>query len=167
MPALINLREVPLIRDPALYDFLLQLRNIVVNQVQYSVVEPRPVVNFSVTPGPGSNFVQFTRSDGDAYAVYENGEASLNGATRHDVGLANVWMHDIGEGGVLRYYWVKTKLGQLESIAVGPIGATTLALTDEITIPPEVAPSENLTRSQETDSVIPGKPAPAFYQEIL
>lgn len=167
MPALINLREVPFLKDPILYDFLLQLRNVVVNQVQTSIVQPRPVINFSVTAGPGSNFVQFTRSDGSEYAVYENTIASLNGATRHDIGQGNSWMHDIGKGAEERFYWVKTKLGQLESVPVGPIGSTTLALTTDIALPLVPAPSETPTRSTETDTVIPGKPDPWMYQEIL
>src|SRR5215472_14389673 len=89
-----------------------------------SVVPPAPVTNLKATAGPGSNLVQFTRSDGDTYAVYRNTKPSLNGALRIDLGRANHYTDNVGAAGVLVFYWCLAKVGVQQSIIVGPVQAT-------------------------------------------
>src|ERR1041385_1324446 len=107
--ALTNIPEVPMTVSQDLYWFLKELRNAVIANVQSSVIPPRPVINLTVTPGPGSNFIQFTRPDGDRYVLYAHDISQLDGATRFDLGLANTFTHDIGKASEKRFYWVKAK----------------------------------------------------------
>jgi hypothetical protein len=134
---------------------------------QPSVVPPAPPTNLKATAGPGINIVQFTRSDGDTYALYRSTQPSLNGATRIDLGRANHYTDNVGAAGVLVFYWILAKTGQQQSIVVGPVKQTTLALTASVTPPAPPAGSQTPARSDTDNQIVPGHPSQNTYQEDL
>lgn len=145
--------------------FLVESRN-ALKRLEASVVPPKQPSNLVATGKAGGVVVQFTRSDGDTYILYVSKTKSFTVATRIDLGMAAEYTHDIGAADETRYYWVKAKKGQLESLPTGPVGATTLALAVEIT-PPEPPPaSQTPTRSDETGEVEPGRPTGSTYEVV-
>jgi hypothetical protein len=59
----------------------------------------------------------------------------MNGAARIELGKKGEYVDDVGDSGVIRYYWVRAKKGSMESTLSGPVFATTLGLSVEITPP--------------------------------
>jgi hypothetical protein len=164
--SLVAIGNIPSSFPPDQRDFLQTLVDAVKN-TQPTVVPPKAPTNLQVTAAPGSNIVQFTRSDGDTYALYKNSAPSKNGATRVDLGRANQYVDNVGAAGVLVFYWVVAKLGPLTSASAGPVSATTAALNAVIT--PPVAPnaSQTPTLSNIDHQVIPGHPSMGAYNEDL
>lgn len=138
----------------------------VVNQIenlQAALIPPSMVSNFRVTPAAGSNIIDFTRSDGDAYTLYINSTASVNGATRIDLGIANRYTDDLGQGSIKRYYAVKAKKGNVGGTLSGWVSGTTLALGTPITTPTPPAATQFPFTDQETDSTQVAIPSGVQY----
>jgi hypothetical protein len=162
--ALQSIPEVPLSSDQARYLFDTAIRNALMGLLQTSVIPPAQVTNLQVTPGPGSNLVQFTRSDGDSFTLYWNTSASLNGATRVDLGTANRYSDNIGIAAVKRYYWVVSRLSGLESTPAGPVAGTTLALNAPL-VPVAASPAAAIQApSNETNENVPVQPTTGGVQ---
>jgi hypothetical protein len=136
-------------------------------ELQQTVIPPNPPSNLKVTPKAGGNIVQFTRSNGDVYALYKSTSPSLNGATRVDLGKANQYVDDVGDAGVTVFYWIFAKTNQLTSTTVGPVSGTTLALGTTITTPTPPPASQTPTISDTDNQVVPGRPGLGVYREDL
>lgn len=111
------------------------LRNNVI-KILPSRIPPRQISNLKVTPVAGGNYIQFSKSDGDNYAVYVNTTANFDTAAARDVGQSPTYVDNVGDGGKTRYYWVVAKKsGQPDSQPFGPVSGTTLALGTSATVP--------------------------------
>ena len=152
-------------RDITLRRFLQEMRN-AVKRLEASVVAPGTVSNLVATAKAGGVIIQFTRADGDAYILYWNSTPALDGARRIDLGLAAEYTDEIGAPDITRYYWVKTKKGQMENVPFGPVKAVTLALDASITPPTPPPGSQFPARSDETGQVEPGRPTGSFYERV-
>lgn len=166
MGSLETIPDIPVNIDPGLFAHLKAMKNAMLN-LQASVIPPDPPTNFKVTPAPGANLIQFTRSNGTGYSVYVNTVPSLNGATRYDLGNSNSYTHNVGKAGVALYYYVVALIGQLVSNPAGPILSTTAALNAVITLPIAPPASQTPTTSNETGNEVPGVPSGQQYQVDL
>jgi hypothetical protein len=160
-----GLPEVPLNIEPNLRRFLVELRK-AIKRLEPSVVMPNQVSNLSVTAKAAGAIIQFTRSDGDAYILYRNTSATLNGSVRIDLGMANSYTDEIGAAGQKIFYWVKAKKGGMEGIPAGPVNTTTLALNASITPPTPPPGSQQPTRSDENEQIEPGRPTSTTYERV-
>lgn len=167
MPVPLTLGQIPMSFTTDQANFLQSLVN-AINLLQVSVLPPNAPSQLTVTPTAGGNLIQFTRSNGDAYSVYRNTVNTPNGATRFDIGLANTYNDVIGTSGAAYFYWVKAKLGQLQSTLVGPVSGTTLGLNVSIVQPAQPAPSQSPTQSNTEAGVIPGSPVGVgpFHEDL-
>jgi len=138
-------------------DLLRWLRTEVL-RMQQALVPPDLVTNFRVTALPGSNQVDFTRSDGDSYILYWNSTASVNGAVRIELGLANSYVDEIGKGGIHRFYAVKAKKGNVEGQVSPWKDQTTLALDVPAVVPEPPPATQTPVEDQETQSIGVGYP---------
>lgn len=125
-----------------------------------------PVNNLRVTPQPGGNLIDFTRTDGESYTLFINTTPSLNLATLVELGTSNRYTHAVGIGAVKYWYTVKTNKGNL----VGPFSlwkdGTTLAVgTPAAAVVPPAA-TEFPFQDQETDSVAVTVPAGVDYNPV-
>jgi hypothetical protein len=145
------------IPDPSSPEFLNWVRNELL-RMQQALVPPDVVTNVRVTALPGSNQVDFTRSDGDSYILYINKTASINGAVRIELGLANSYVDEIGSGAVKRFYAVKAKKGNVEGVVSPWLAQTTLGLATSAVAPPPPPATQFAYTDQETDSVGVGVP---------
>jgi hypothetical protein len=143
-----RLPEVPSHLDVQTRRFLSELRSSVA-EMQGSLTPPRPPSNLRATGQAGSILIQFTRSDGETYAIYWNTLPRLDGATKVDVGNSVSWSHNVGQGGVTRYYWVTARRGTLESAEIGPVSAVTAALGATVAPPPPPPASDQPIYSDE------------------
>jgi hypothetical protein len=125
---------------PSTFDWITIRRRLVemrdaINGITGSNAQPRPVKNLSATAKAGGVIIQFTRTDGDYYVLYRNTVPQLNKSIRIELGNTGLYVDDIGASNQTRYYWVVAQKGSMQSTAVGPVNATTLALDIEITPP--------------------------------
>lgn len=157
MPIPITIGQIPMSFTTDQANFIQTLVN-AINLLQTSVLPPNAPSALKVTPTAGGNLIQFTRSNGDSYSVYRNTVNTPHGAVRFDIGLANTYNDVIGTSGAKYFYWIKAKLGQLQSTLVGPVAGTTLGLNVSIVQPAAVAPSQNPTQSDLESAAIPGSP---------
>jgi len=156
MSTVLQSQGVPDIASP---EFLRWVRNEIV-RLQQAIIQPATVTNLRATPLAGSIQVDFTRSDGDNYVLYWNTTASINEATRIELGNTNKWVDVIGSGGVKRYYAVKAKKGPVEGQVSSWVMATTLALGTPV-IPPEPPPATDFPFSDtESGGIGVGFPSP-------
>jgi hypothetical protein len=160
-----GIKDVPYNLDPSLREFLQQIRN-AIKRLENTVVAPQPATNLKATAKAGGIIVQFTRSDGDAYILYSNDTPSINGARRIDLGLAAEFTDEIGQAAFTRYYWIKAKKGQMESVMAGPVSATTLALNATITPPLPPPASQTIAKSDETGNYETGRPTSSIYEKV-
>src|SRR5262245_584365 len=137
--------------------FLNWVRNEVL-RLQQALIPPATVTNFRATAQAGAIQIDFTRSDGDNYVLYWNKTASIDGAVRIELGFANKYVDNIGEGGVKRYYAVKAKKGYVEGQVSPWIVETTKALGVEVPPPTPPPPSDFPFQNTETESVDIGYP---------
>ena len=127
---------------------------------------PSLVSNLRVTPQPGGNLIDFTRSDGDAYTLYLNTTASIDLATRVQLGTSNRYTHAVGVGGQLYYYAVRANKGNLAGSVSGWIAGTTLAVgTPAVAVTPLPA-TEFPFKDQETDSTEAAYPVGPRFETI-
>lgn len=129
-------------------------------------IPPSAVDNLRVTPQPGGNLIDFTRTDGESYTLYINTTPSINLSTLVELGISNRYSHAVGIGGVKYWYAVKTNKGNL----IGPISfwksGTTLGLAvpaAAVTPPPA---TDFPFADQETDSVAVTVPSGSDYLPI-
>src|SRR5262245_25627850 len=135
-------------------------------RLQQALIPPDLITNLRVTALPGSNQVDFTRSDGNTYILYWNTTASINGAVRIELGLANKYVDEIGAGGVRRYYAIKAKKGNVEGQVSAWMAQTTLALTAPAVVPTPPPATQTSFKDQATDSVGVGVPDHSFVIDI-
>jgi len=146
-------------------DLLRWLRTEVL-RMQQALIPPALVSNFRVTALPGSNQIDFTRSDGDSYILYWNASASINGAVRIELGLANSYVDEIGDGGVHRFYAVKAKKGNVEGQVCPWRDQTTLPLDVPAVVPTPPPATQTPFEDQETQSVGIGYPDKTAFLPI-
>lgn len=146
--------EIPGNVDTGLRRALIEMRK-AINRLESSAVPPAAPSNLKATAKAGGVILQWTKSDGTGYVVYRNSSANLDGAIRFDAGNSASYIDEIGKEGVTLYYWIRAKKNSMESAVTGPVNATTLALTAEITFPTPPAPSQQPIISDETDYIIP------------
>ena len=130
------------------------------------VIPATPVNNTRVTPQPGGNLIDFTRTDGESYTLFINTTPSINLSTLVELGTSNRYTHAVGIGGLKFWYAVKTNKGNL----VGPLSdwkdGTTLALTTPAAaVVPPVA-TDFPFEDQETESVAVTVPSGIDYLPI-
>lgn len=133
-------------------DFFRWVRNTLVQQ-QEALLPPTTPTNVRATALAGAVQVDFTRSDGDAYVLYWNSTPSINLATRVDLGTANIYVDNIGDGSITRYYAIRAKKGDRNGELSPWVSATTLALGTAVTPPTPPPASDTPFTDQETDSV--------------
>lgn len=138
-----------------------------IKSLQPTVIPPTPPSNLKVTPKAGGNIIQFTRSNGDTYALYKNQQPTLNLATRVDLGRASQYVDDVGAADITVFYWIFAKTGQLISTVVGPTSGKTLALNATITPPTPPPASQTPTHSDTDNQVVPGRPGLQVFNEDL
>lgn len=123
-------------------------------EIRSSRVPPRPVSNVSVTPIAGGNVIDFTRSDADQYLLYWSRTANLAAAFVIDLQQQSRYTHNMGEGAVTVYYWIKgVKLSALETDVQGPYSGTTLALGVAAVLPDPPAGSDYPVVDESTDYI--------------
>ena len=165
MPADTGMPEIPGGLSLDMDRFLRGMRTAFIN-LQNALLPPTIVSNLRATPAAGANIVDFTRSDGDAYTLYVNATASVDGSLRVDLGTANRYTDDLGQGGIKRYYAVKAKKGSVIGTLSGWVSATTLALGTAITTPVPPPATEFPFLDQETDSTEVSVPSGGQYDPI-
>ena len=133
-------------------EFFQWVRNSLLS-LQADLIDAATVSNMRATALAGAVQVDFTRSDGDSYTLYKNSVPSINGATRIDLGTANVYVDNIGDSGIKRFYVVVAKKGSRDGGISSWVSATTLALGTTVT--PPTPPPGTITpfTDDETDSV--------------
>ncbi len=134
--------------------------------VQANLLPPSPVTNVRATALAGAIKIDFTRSDGDSYTLYKNNTPSTNLSTRIDLGTANTYIDNIGDGAILRYYLVVSKTGGRESTPSAWVSATTLALNTPVV--PNVPPpaTDTAFKDKETDTIAVQNPSHGSYVPI-
>lgn len=124
-----------------------------IDNLQAALLPPGTVTNLRVTPQPGGNLIDFTRSDGESYTLYINTTASVNLSERVRLGQSNRYTHTIGLGGVKYYYAVKANKGALSGEVSPWVSGITLGLAVPAVNPTPVAATEFPFQDQETQAV--------------
>lgn len=167
----LQLPTVPSVSDPALQTYLDQL-HAVVAQLHLSAQQPNLPTNLTLTPGPGTVTVQFTRSNAITYTLYISPTPDRAGAVQVDLRSSNQYTDNVGVGGETRNYWVEgLNQSGISSGVTPPKSAITLALGTPATILPTVPQSyaqvfdTTLGRNRPVistiDTEVAGQPAPA------
>ncbi len=167
MPGLahVGVPNVPSSESFDRYEFDRWVRNEVLS-LQAALLPPTTVTNLRATALGGGVQIDFTRSDGDAYVLYWNSTPSINMATRVDLGVANVYVDNIGADAVTRYYAVKAKKGNVSGDVSPWVSATTLAVGTAITAPDPPPGSETPFTDTETDSIAIQVPDQETYTQV-
>jgi hypothetical protein len=168
--AIHGIRSVPKLPasqlHPQVADLLNQMRDAIV-QLQGSKSAPNPVTNISITPLPGGNRIQFTKSDADSYTLFWSDTPNFGESSPIDLGIANSYNDNFGLAGMKRYYWIKPKrIGGQDGRVQGPLAGISLALgtvaNPTPTIPPSQRPAETLATGQNAAGYVKaGKYTPA------
>jgi len=124
-----------------------------ISNLQSAFIPPTTVTNLRVTPQPGGNLIDFTRSDGESYTLYINTTGSVNLATHVQLGTANRYTHSVGKAGILYYYAVQAFKGSLAGEVSPWISGTTLGLAVPAAQPDPPPATEFPFVDQETDAV--------------
>lgn len=137
------------------------------NVIQAAVFVPATVVdNLRVTPQPGGNLIDFTRTDGESYTLYINTTPSINLSTLVELGTSNRYTHAVGIGAVKFWYAVKTNKGNL----IGPISFWKSGTTLDLAIPAAAVDPPPATEfpfaDQETESVAVTVPIGIGFEPI-
>lgn len=150
--------------DAGLRRFLIQLKDAVSGMQGQKAPPSAPTL--TVTPGPGSNLLQFTRVDADTYTIYWSTTPNFDKANSIDIGQTNIWTDDIGAAAVTRWYWVRGKINGVLGILSEAQSGTTLALNAVIT--PATAPSgsSNAAISQDIALAIDGTYRGGKYEPL-
>jgi hypothetical protein len=136
-----------------------------VNNIRVQLIPPTLVSNFRVTPQPGGNLIDFTRSDGDNYTLYINTTPSIDLATLVRLGSSNQYTHSVGVGGLTFYYAVRANKGNLVGDVSGWVSGITLGLAVPATTPDPIPATEFPFEDQSTDSTAVTTPlGPRFEQ---
>lgn len=142
---------IPWSNDIARRDFDQAILN-AIKKLQAALIQPEIVTNLRATALAGAIQIDFTRGDGDAYTLFINSTGSVNLATLVDLGTANKWIDQIGDGGITKYYAVQAKKGNVIGKLSPWLVETTLALGVAAT-PPEPPPgTQTPFTDEETDS---------------
>lgn len=145
-----TLPTVPMGIHPEMRNFLQGVRN-AIHGLHAGMVPPQPVSNLDAVPIPGGNRVRFTRTDADYYVAYISSTPSLGKAQVVDLGISNLFDDLDGQGGVLKYYWIRAKkLGTADSVAVGPVSSTSQAPGTPQSIPAPPPISKIITTDEVT-----------------
>lgn len=130
---------------------------------ELAFIPATPISNFRVTPQPGGNLIDFTRSDGDSYTLYINSAPSINLATLVQLGTSNRYTHAVGSAGIQLWYTVQTNKGNL----IGPFSSWLSGITLGLAVPAAVVEPPPATNfpfvDQETDAVAATVPAGGSY----
>ncbi len=137
-----------------------------IQNLQASFIPPTTVTNLRVTPQPGGNLIDFTRSDGDSYTLYINTTGSIDLATRVRLGASNRYTHTVGLAGVLYYYAVKANKGALSGDVSPWVSGTTLGLAVPAANPEPPPATEFPFLDQETNSVEVAVPSGSDYLPV-
>ena len=143
--------------DVSSAEFLTWVRREVL-RLQQALIQPTVVTNFRATALAGSIQIDFTRCDGDNYVLYWNTTGSIDGAVRIELGFANKYVDNIGEGGVKRFYAIKAKKGYVEGQVSPWISQTSLSLVTPVNPPAPPVPTDFPFENTETESVDMGYP---------
>lgn len=148
------MRQVPPHADYDMRQFLEELRRKVEDLSPSTLPIVGSPTNLTVTPGPGTNTIQFTANDGaDRHLLYisETGtwDPTKAGSYVIDLGSSTLYVDHVGRAAVKRYYWLVgiTRTGIRSDPPTGPKSSTTLSLTTPGTVPRYVPPSTNLKRT--------------------
>lgn len=151
-----GVREVPMNLDPALRDFLLQVRQ---QLVSTSGPQKPPAVpsNVGATALPLAILIQWTRGDaGDGHEVLWN--TSANAATAHVVDVANSaqWVDYIGVANVARFYWVRSySAAGIRSKESASVTATSQTTAGAGATPTPPIASQKLVKELATGRLVP------------
>lgn len=144
--------------DPQLRRALVDMREQLL-QLRKRLTVPDPITNLKATAQAFSNLIQWTRSaDGDYYEVLHALTPALNDPHLQttDVGNSALWLDHVGQSGIKKFYWVRTrKRTGASSLEVGPVNATTLISATGVTPPVPPPPSNILVLDKSTGRVIP------------
>lgn len=145
------MRNVPFIDDHNLRQFLHDVKRHLDSLTGPTTIG-RPT-NIVVTPGPGSNFIQFTAGENaDRHLLYisETGtwDPTLAGSYIVDMGGSTAWTDHVGRASIKRFYWVVAvgRGGPRSDPPTGPTTGTTLGLAAAGAKPGYVPPGINLKR---------------------
>lgn len=138
-----GISEVPNHLDVPTRRFLTQIRNAILKG-QESRTPPTNPSNVKVTPIGGGNIIQFSRgSDADNTILYIGTTADFGSAVPVPLGLAVQYTDNVGQGGVTKWYWLKSMRGLLQApAAVGGYSGATLALGTGVSVPAPPPPSD-------------------------
>ena len=108
-----------------------------IERMRSSQAPPDVPSNLKVTPQAFSNLVQWTRSTtADFFEVLWSPTPNLSQATVVNVGNSQQWSDQVGNTGVQRWYWVRSRKNSgSRSLEVGPQKGTTLASNAGVTPP--------------------------------
>lgn len=125
----IKIRSVPITQDPSLQGILTDLKQ-AVEQMSSATAPPLPPTNFQATPVSGGVNLTFTRSNATNFRLYAGPTPNRASASIIDLGSNNSYTHNLGGGGVQRYYWIEaiSPTSNTPSNVVGPVAATSLPL---------------------------------------
>lgn len=165
-----KIRDVPVTADPSLAGFLSDIKKGMDHLLSGSA-PPQAPVGLKVTPIAGGNVVQFTRSNATNFRLYASPTNDRGSARIVDLGSNNQYTDNLGDGGVLQYYWLEalSQTSSAPSPVVGPVSATTLPLGTPAVVSPVQQPSYGTVFDTTlgarrpvvfgTDFVAPGKQA--------
>lgn len=123
-----KIRDVPVIQDQGLRNFLGDLKS-VVEGLQQTATPPQPPTNLTATPGPGNNVISFTRSNATNFRLYVSASADRTQAQIVDLGSNASYTDQVGQAAIKKWYWVEAVNSTSVSTLVGPATGATLALT--------------------------------------
>jgi hypothetical protein len=171
MRKVIKIPSVPVVADSGLQNFLTAIKQSV-EQSNSVVPTPQAVSGLTATPIAGGIVVQFVRSNAANFRLFYNTTANQKSASIVDLGSNNRYTDNVGQGGETRYYWVQAQNANAasDSLIVGPVSATSLALTATASVPKPTQQSYAMVFDTTingyrpaiygTDYVTPGKQAP-------
>ncbi len=137
--------EVPFgIKDPQVRQHLIDMRECV-KTLMGTLAPPAVPSNAKVTAQPLGNLVQWTRGiSSDYHELLVSSTPSTQKAQVVDVGNSASYFDNIGDTGIQRFYWIRSrKFTGARSLNVFAGKGTTLASTATVT-PPIAPPSSQI-----------------------
>lgn len=149
--------EVPFaIKDPQLRQFLIDMRECV-KTLHGTLAPPAVPSNAKVTAQPLGNLVQWTRGiSSDYHELLISSTPSTKDAQVVDVGNSASYFDNVGDSGIQRHYWIRSrKFTGARSLNVFAGNGTTLASTATVTPPTPPPASQIQVQNQQTGHIEP------------
>jgi hypothetical protein len=153
-----GIRPVPIGIDAALRGHLTDMRQVVL-RLQGAQEPPRVVPNFTVTPLPGGNLLQWTTTDADYYQVLWSADPNIAHANQVFAGGGSQYTDYFGAV-AKRWYWIYSwkNNGARSILPAGPQAQTSGALGTPVVPPTPPTPGDQQIVDIRTDFPNPRGP---------